>query len=63
MFGTHDTIVANAGLSGNGVAFHLPVADFDETMAVNLRGAFLAMREGARQLIAAAAPNANMAAS
>lgn len=52
-FGTPDTIVANAGLSGNGPAISLSVEDFDQTMAVNLRGAFLTLREGARRLIAA----------
>ena len=52
-FGTVDTIIANAGSSGAGVALDLPVSEFDQVTALNLRGPFLTAREGARRLIAA----------
>jgi NAD(P)-dependent dehydrogenase (short-subunit alcohol dehydrogenase family) len=51
-FGTVDTIVANAGMNSEGMAVDLPVGEFDRVMAVNVRGAFLTAREGARRLIA-----------
>lgn len=52
VFGPIDTIVANAGIAVEGRATDLPVAEFDRLMAVNLRGAFLTVREGAKRLIA-----------
>ncbi|WP_448661614.1 SDR family NAD(P)-dependent oxidoreductase [Sphingomonas sp. CJ20] len=52
-FGTVDTIVANAGVSGEGAALTLSPDVFDQTVAINLKGAFLTAREGARRLIAA----------
>ncbi|MBV9840075.1 MAG: SDR family NAD(P)-dependent oxidoreductase [Sphingomonadaceae bacterium] len=52
-FGTVDTIIANAGMNSEGPTTELAVADFDQTVAVNLRGVFLTVREGARRLIAA----------
>ncbi|MGK2911995.1 MAG: SDR family NAD(P)-dependent oxidoreductase [Sphingobium sp.] len=51
-FGTVDTIIANAGTSGEGAVLDLPVSTFDETTDINLRGVFLTVREGARRLIA-----------
>lgn len=51
-FGTIDTIIANAGMSNDAIALQMDVADFDAAMAVNLRGAFLTAREGAKRLIA-----------
>jgi NAD(P)-dependent dehydrogenase (short-subunit alcohol dehydrogenase family) len=51
-FGPVDTVVANAGVSPAGSALGLAIEDFDATMAVNLRGAFLTAREGARRMIA-----------
>lgn len=51
-FGPVDTIIANAGVSGHGRADQQDMAAFDETVAINLRGAFLTAREGARRLIA-----------
>jgi len=51
-FGLVDTIVANAGMNAEGPTTDLSVADFDQTVAVNLRGVFLTVREGARRLIA-----------
>lgn len=52
-FGTVDTIVANAGMNSEGMVTDLPVDEFDQIMAVNLRGVFLTLREGARRLMAA----------
>lgn len=49
--GTIDTVVANAGINPNGVALDLDIAAFDQAMAVNLRGVFLTLREGARRMI------------
>jgi NAD(P)-dependent dehydrogenase (short-subunit alcohol dehydrogenase family) len=51
-FGVVDTIIANAGLSPAGSALGIAVEDFDLTVSVNLRGAFLTAREGARRLVA-----------
>lgn len=52
-FGTVDTIIANAGMNSEGSAVDLPVEEFDHVMAVNVRGAFLTAREGAKRLIGA----------
>jgi NAD(P)-dependent dehydrogenase (short-subunit alcohol dehydrogenase family) len=51
-FGPVDTIIANAGMNSEGSVLDLPIAEFDRVMAVNLRGVFLTVREGARRLIA-----------
>lgn len=51
-FGTVDTIIANAGMNTEGPITGLPVAEFDQVVAVNLRGVFLTAREGAKRLIA-----------
>lgn len=51
-FGVVDTVVANAGVSPAGSALGISVDDFDLTMSVNLRGAFLTAREGARRMVA-----------
>ena len=50
--GSIDTVVVNAGLMINAPALNLSVDDFDSVMAVNVRGAFLTAREGARRMIA-----------
>lgn len=52
-FGTVDTIVANAGINTEGMALDVSVEEFDRVFAVNVRGAFLTAREGARRMIAA----------
>lgn len=54
--GPIDTIVANAGINAEGLAAEMPVEDFDRIFAVNVRGAFLTVREGARRMIARAEP-------
>jgi len=52
-FGPVDTVVANAGLNIGGSALGLSVDAFDTMTAVNLRGVFLSVREGARRMVAA----------
>jgi NAD(P)-dependent dehydrogenase (short-subunit alcohol dehydrogenase family) len=54
-FGPVDTVVANAGLNVAGSALGLAAAAFDQMIAVNLRGVFLTVREGARRMVAAGA--------
>ena len=51
--GPIDTVYANAGMSIEGLALTLSAADFDQIMAVNVRGVFLTAREGARRMIKA----------
>lgn len=55
-FGTIDGIIANAGISMSGAAVDQPIEDFDVTVQVNLRGAFLTLREGARRLVQSDTP-------
>ena len=52
-FGTIDTIIANAGMNIEGPAIDIDIAALDRVMAVNVRGVFLTVREGAKRLIAA----------
>jgi len=51
-FGPVDTIIANAGMNAEGPVTTLPIDEFDQVVAVNLRGVFLTVREGAKRLIA-----------
>ncbi len=50
-WGPIDGVIANAGRNANGHSLELSVEDFDGLMAVNLRGVFLTVREGARRMI------------
>lgn len=53
-FGTVvDTVIANAGIDGAGMALDMPEAEIERTLAVNLKGAILTAREGARRMMAA----------
>ncbi len=52
-FGAVDTVIANAGLSIAGPALDIDAAAIDQVMAVNVRGVFLTVREGARRMVAA----------
>lgn len=54
-FGKVDVVVANAGMNSEGAALDLDIEAFDRVMAVNIRGVFLTVREGARRMIAAGA--------
>lgn len=46
-----DVLVANAGLGANHPALEVTEADFDELMAVNLRGLFFSCQAAARHLL------------
>lgn len=50
-FGPVDTVIANAGVAIVAPAISFRTEDFDEIMRVNLRGAFLLAREGARRMV------------
>ncbi len=49
-FGKVDVVVASAGLGVFGSIGESTLQDFEDAVAVNLRGAFLTMREAARRL-------------
>jgi NAD(P)-dependent dehydrogenase (short-subunit alcohol dehydrogenase family) len=52
--GVPSLLVAAAGIPGaTALLSEQPISDWDQTMAVNLRGAFLTLREVARAMIAA----------
>jgi NAD(P)-dependent dehydrogenase (short-subunit alcohol dehydrogenase family) len=48
-----DVVVNNAGISGDGLAMEQPIEQFDEVMAINLRGVWLVATEAARRWKAA----------
>jgi NAD(P)-dependent dehydrogenase (short-subunit alcohol dehydrogenase family) len=50
-FGTVETIIANAGISFSGRSIDVPVEQFREQLEVNITGAFLTAREGAKRLL------------
>ncbi len=52
-FGTIDTVVANAGIDGGGMAADISEAEIEQTLNVNLKGAILTAREGAKRMMAA----------
>lgn len=52
-FGTVDTVIANAGIDGAGMATDMPEDEIERTLAVNLKGAILTAREGAKRMMAA----------
>ena len=52
-FGTVDTVIANAGIDGTGMVNDIPEEEIERTLAVNLKGAILTAREGARRMMAA----------
>lgn len=55
--GIVDSIIVNAGINEAGPATRISVEALDRILAVNLRGAFLTAREGARRMIASGAPD------
>ena len=52
-FGTVDTLVANAGIDGAGMATSITAAEIERVLSVNLKGAIWSAREGAKRMIAA----------
>jgi NAD(P)-dependent dehydrogenase (short-subunit alcohol dehydrogenase family) len=52
-FGTLDTIIVNAGVDGAGMAHEMPAEEIAQTLAINLQGAILTAREGAKRMMAA----------
>ena len=50
--GPIDTVIANAGVDGNGMAVDVSEAEIEQTLAINLKGAILTAREGAKRMIA-----------
>lgn len=51
-FGPVDTVIANAGVDGAGMITTMPEAEIEQTLAINLKGAILTAREGARRMMA-----------
>ncbi|WP_285712138.1 SDR family NAD(P)-dependent oxidoreductase [Erythrobacter oryzae] len=47
-----DTVIANAGVDGAGMATTISEEEIEQTLAINLKGAILTAREGARRMIA-----------
>lgn len=52
-FGCPDVVICNAGITTQGRAEELPVADWDRTINTNLKGVWLVACEAARQMKAA----------
>lgn len=51
-FGTVDTVIANAGIDGAGMVNDISEEEIERTLAINLKGAILTAREGAKRMIA-----------
>jgi NAD(P)-dependent dehydrogenase (short-subunit alcohol dehydrogenase family) len=52
LFGKVDTVIANAGVDGAGMATTITEEEIEHTLAINLKGAILTAREGAKRMIA-----------
>ena len=50
--GAIDTVIANAGVDGAGMATTISEEDIEQTLAINLKGAILTAREGAKRMMA-----------
>lgn len=57
MVGPIDSVIVNAGINHAGPASRASIEALDQIMAVNLRGAYLTAREGARRMIASGPPS------
>ena len=51
-FGPVDAVIANAGVDGAGMATTISEEEIEQTLAINLKGAILTAREGARRMMA-----------
>jgi NAD(P)-dependent dehydrogenase (short-subunit alcohol dehydrogenase family) len=60
-FGALDVAVVNAGVGGMGAILDLSTEEWDRVMRVNLRGAFVTLRECARVMVASEQPGAIVA--
>jgi NAD(P)-dependent dehydrogenase (short-subunit alcohol dehydrogenase family) len=47
-----DTVIANAGVDGAGMATSISEDEIEQTLAINLKGAILTAREGAKRMMA-----------
>jgi NAD(P)-dependent dehydrogenase (short-subunit alcohol dehydrogenase family) len=47
-----DTVIANAGIDGAGLIGEMPEEEIERTLNINLKGAILTAREGAKRMIA-----------
>jgi len=56
-FGTVDTVIANAGIDGAGLMTEMSEEEIERTLAINLKGAILTAREGAKRMMAAGLTN------
>ncbi len=52
IFGKVDTVIANAGVDGAGMATAISEEEIEHTLAINLKGAILTAREGAKRMMA-----------
>lgn len=50
-FGRMDILVNNAGITQDGLLMSMKEADFEQVLAVNLKGAFLCMKAVSRQML------------
>ncbi|MEL7317799.1 MAG: SDR family oxidoreductase [Pseudomonadota bacterium] len=48
-----DTVIANAGIDGAGMIATMAEAEIERTLSINLKGAILTAREGAKRMMAA----------
>ncbi len=51
-FGAVDTVIANAGIDGAGMIATMSEEEIERTLAINLKGAILTAREGAKRMMA-----------
>lgn len=51
-FGPVNTVIANAGVDGAGMATTISEDEIEQTLAINLKGAILTAREGAKRMMA-----------
>ena len=56
-FGPVDTVIANAGVDGAGMATTISEEEIEHTLAINLKGAILTAREGAKRMMAQGVTN------
>lgn len=52
-FGTVDTVIVNAGIDSNGISTEVPDEEILRVLTINLKGAILTAREGAKRMMAA----------